>query len=81
MNRASNITWSGWWQTRDQWGQPTGFEAYRRNDDADWFDLYPALTWWGALLNALNLAATIPGCRFEHGPCTFTDHLDRRVSI
>ena len=74
-------TFTGWWVRRDRWGQPTGFEAYRRDDDADWFDLYDEPSWWAALARALNLAATIPNCSFEGGPTTFTPHLDdRRVN-
>ena len=63
-------TYSGWWCKRDDWGRPMGFEAYRRNEDADWFDLLPSATWWGALALAMNLAAEVPGCTFEGGPCT-----------
>jgi hypothetical protein len=80
MTGAVCTTWSGWWRTRDRWGQPTGYEAYRRDDDADWYDLYPAPTWWDALNIALGLAATVPGCQFEDGPLTITDDLDRRAA-
>jgi len=78
MAETTRTTWTGWWQTKDRWGQAAHFEAYRRDDDADWFDLYPAQTWWAALNTALKLAASIPGCRFEGNPATFTDDIDRR---
>jgi hypothetical protein len=59
---------SGWWlSTNDQTGEVKA-EAWFAPESRDWYDIYPARTWWDALAKALALAAAHDDCEFSGGP-------------
>lgn len=45
----------------------TRYEAFLRPYSEDWYDLYPAATWWEAMAKGMAIAAERPDCAFVGG--------------
>lgn len=59
-----NGKFSGWWTMHHADGTAE-YQAYLRPWHEDWFDTFPAKSFWHAIAIAMEIGKATPGCVFE----------------